>query len=110
MRISRWWLALFTVLWVFSGAARAAPLVVGSVSHKPADEIRTFQSLADYLARHLAEFGVDQSNVVVTSGMKEMAQRLRSGEVDIYIDSAFPSLVVSRLADSCAREGVQTAR
>lgn len=100
MEISRWWLALFAALWFFSGAAQAAPLVIGSVSHEPADEIRKFQPLADYLARHLAEFGVDQGKVVVVGGMKEMAQRLGSGEVDVYIDSAFPSLVVSRLADS----------
>lgn len=100
MKISGWGLALFTVLWVFSGAAQAAPLVIGSVSHEPADEIRKFQPLADYLAHHLAEFGVDQGKVVVTSGMKEMAQRLGSGEVDVYIDSAFPTIVVGRLADS----------
>lgn len=100
MKISRWGLALFAALWFFSGVARAAPLVIGSVSHEPADEIRKFQPLADYLARHLAEHGVDQGKVVVVRGMKEMAQRLRSGEVDIYIDSAFPSIVVSRLSDS----------
>jgi phosphonate transport system substrate-binding protein len=100
MKISRWRRTLFAALWFFSGAAGAAPLVIGSVSHEPADEIRKFQPLADYLARHLAEFGVEQGNVVVASGMKEMAQRLRSGQVDIYIDSAFPSIVVSRLADS----------
>lgn len=100
MQILRWWLALFAALGFFPGVAQAAPLVIGSVSHEPAGEIRKFQPLADYLARHLAEHGVDQGKVVVVRSMKEMAQRLGRGEVDVYIDSAFPSLAVSRLADS----------
>ncbi len=100
MQISRWWPALFAALWLFSGAARAAPLVIGSVSDTPGNEIRKFLPLADYLARHLAEFGVDKGVVTVARGTSEMAHLLGSGQVDVYIDSPFPIIVVSRLADS----------
>ncbi len=85
---------------VTARAASMPPLVIGSVSDKPGNEIKKFQPLADYLARHLAEFGVDKGVVKVARGTSEMAHLLGSGQVDVYIDSPFPIIVVGRLADS----------
>lgn len=78
----------------------ARTLTIGSISKSPSEEIAVFFPLADYLARQLAGSGIDKGKVVVVNSIAEMAEQLKTGQIDIYIDSPFPSLAVSRLTDS----------
>jgi phosphonate transport system substrate-binding protein len=85
---------------VFAQMTWAAPLHIGSISDEPADEIKRFLPLSTYLAKHLQSEGITEVRVVVTKGIPQMAAWLREGKADLYIDSPFPSMAVSRLAGS----------
>ncbi|HWP56443.1 MAG TPA: phosphate/phosphite/phosphonate ABC transporter substrate-binding protein [Candidatus Acidoferrales bacterium] len=78
----------------------ARPLYIGSVDDNPVKEIAQFSPLAAYLGRELRADGVSVGKVVVAEGIREMAALLKAGKVDIYLDSAFPSLAVSQLSGS----------
>jgi phosphonate transport system substrate-binding protein len=69
-------------------------LTLGDVSDDPAGTIEEFQPMADYLAAHLADFGIRQGKVVVAPDLATMMGYLESGEVDIYFDSPYPALTV----------------
>ena len=81
-------------------SAIAKSLVIGYIAEDPSGEIRRFQPMVDYLARNLREFGIDRGQVVIVRSIHELANRFKKNEVDLYMDSPFPSLVVSRLSDS----------
>ncbi|MBI4523501.1 MAG: phosphate/phosphite/phosphonate ABC transporter substrate-binding protein [Deltaproteobacteria bacterium] len=94
-------------LWFFVAAVLLFPrltpaklLSIGSVGDAPTEEIQKFLSLANHVARQLHSDGFDQGKVVVGKTIPEMAAFLREGKVDLYIDSPFPSLAVSRLCGS----------
>ncbi|SDQ69612.1 phosphate/phosphite/phosphonate ABC transporter substrate-binding protein [Quadrisphaera sp. DSM 44207] len=78
-----------------SAAAPAAPahdgprttLVLGSVSDDPAEEAAVFQPFADHLAAALAPSGITAGRVEVAATTQEMAELLRTGRVDLYVDS-----------------------
>lgn len=80
--------------------AWAGPLHVGSISPEVGDEIKKFTPLANYLATALRPEGIDQGKIVVARSIHEMAQLLKQGKVDLYIDSPYPALAVSRLSGS----------
>jgi len=80
--------------------AGAASLNVGSISISPVVETRKFWPLANYLGQRLKSEGIDEGKVVVADGIPAMASLLRNRQVDIYIDSFYPSLAVSRLSGS----------
>lgn len=76
------------------------PIVVGDVSNR-IDEVTVFwQPFADYLAAKLANQGITHGVVRVAPDLNTMSDWLRTGEVDIYIDSLYPSIVVSSTSDS----------
>ena len=66
----------------------------------PAKKVRRFQPLADYLAEQLREFGIREGRVVIACDIEEMTRLLLEGTVDIYFDSAFPTLAVQRESGS----------
>lgn len=76
------------------------PITVGSIQLEAASEIRKFLPLATYLGKHLQSESISQGRVVVAKSIPHMATFLREGKVDIFIDSPFPSLAVSRLSGS----------
>ena len=76
------------------------PLHIGSVSPEAGEEIKRFTPFANYLAHALQSEGVDQGKVVVAKSIPEMAQLLKQGKVDLYTDSPYPALAVSRLSGS----------
>jgi phosphonate transport system substrate-binding protein len=78
----------------------AAPIIIGSIHFEPAAEIKRFWPLARYLANQLQSAGIDHGRVVVAKSVFEMAAFLREGKVDLYIDSPFTSVAVSRLSGS----------
>ena len=73
-------------------------ITVGSVAITIQEEIREFQPIADYLAARLKDAGIKKGRVVVTYTVEAMAERMRRGDVDIYIDSLFPVDTVSKLS------------
>ncbi len=73
-------------------------LRVGSVSKYPKKEISTFQPLKNYLEEALRPYGAAGCDMVVCRSVEEMAQRMQKGEVDLYIDSAWP---VARVCTLC---------
>lgn len=73
---------------------------IGSISNSPVVETRKFWPLAGYLAKQLYSEGIDQGKVVVADSPAGMSSFLQTRQVDLYIDSVFPSLAVSRLSGS----------
>lgn len=88
------------VLMLAPQIAGAASLNIGSISISPVVETRKFWPLANYLGQRLKSEGIDEGKVVVADGIPSMASLLQKRQADIYIDSFYPSLAVSRLAGS----------
>ena len=80
--------------------ASAEPLHIGSVSPEVSAEIKKYTPLATYLALALQSEGIDQGKVVVAKSIPEMAHLLKQGKIDLYLDSPYPALAVSRLSGS----------
>jgi phosphonate transport system substrate-binding protein len=78
----------------------AGSFKLGSISSSPVAETRKFSSLANYLAGQLKDEGIAQGKVVVVQSIPAMASFLQTGQVDLYIDSIFPSWAVSRICGS----------
>ena len=79
-------------------SALAAPLTIGSISNDPAAEVRQFLPIVHYLAERLASQGITRGEVLVAASMREMADFLKSGRVDLYMDSSLPAAVVGQMA------------
>lgn len=92
--------ALLAALLAAAAPAAGRTLFVGSISGKPDKEIQIFHPFAHYLAQQLKDMGIEQGKVVVAKGIPDMAQKMRAQQVDIFIDSPFPTVAVSRLADT----------
>ena len=76
-------------------------ITVGDISKKtPAKKLRRFVPLANYLPRHLKNYGIESGKVVIARNVEEMARLLKDGTVDIYFDSPFPALAVQDLSAS----------
>lgn len=83
-------------------------IVLGDISDNPRKKIRKFQPLADYLAAHLSK--IDRGEVKIAPDMETMLSWLKSGEVDIYIDSPYPAMLAINGANAkpilrCWKEG-----
>jgi phosphonate transport system substrate-binding protein len=72
-------------------------IVIGDVSDDPDATSRFWQPLADYLAANLDEY--DYGSVLIASDLDQMASLINRGEVDVYIDSPYPSLYVNDNSD-----------
>ena len=95
-----WRAAILLLTLLYCGSAIAKPLVIGYIAEDPSGEIRRLQPVVDYLARHLKEFGISKGEVMVIRSIHEMADLFKKNKVDLYMDSPFPSLAVSRLSGS----------
>ena len=80
--------------------ACAGSFKLGSISISPMTETKKFSPLAIYLARQLRSDGIDEGQVVVATSIPAMSSFMQTRQVDLYIDSFFPSLAVSRLSGS----------
>jgi ABC-type phosphate/phosphonate transport system substrate-binding protein len=80
--------------------AYTASFTVGSISTDPMVESGKFWLLVSYLERQLRLEGIDAGKVVVAESIPQMSSFLKQKQVDLYIDSFFPSLAVSRLSGS----------
>ena len=76
-------------------------ITLGDVdSDEPLKKVKRFQPLADYLAEHLGGNGIKQGKVVIARDIEEMARYLKDGTVDVYFDSAYPTLLAQQLSGS----------
>ena len=66
-------------------------IVLADISDNPQKKIRRFQPLANHIAANTQEF--DRGKVKVAPDMDTMIAWLQSGEVDIYIDSPYPTML-----------------
>jgi phosphonate transport system substrate-binding protein len=78
-----------------STACDGPAIALGEISDDPDEVISESQVLADFLAGHLAAFGIQCGKVKVANNVKEMVKAINAGEVDIYFDSMFPATLVS---------------
>lgn len=93
--------------WKSTGAATVrepAPsettLTIGDIDpDTPINRIRKIRPLADHLAK---ELGWNKSNVKVriARNIDELVTMLQKGEVDLFIDSSYPSILVSNASGS----------
>jgi len=80
--------------------AYTASFTLGSISTAPMVESGKFWPLVSYLERQLRSEGIDDGKVLVAESIPAMSSFLKQRQVDLYIDSFFPSLAVSRLSGS----------
>ena len=73
-------------------------IVIGVISTDPTDAITEKQPLADYLAANLGGHAISSGLVKVTPDMEIMGQWMANGEVDIFLDSFYPTAVVSAIS------------
>jgi len=92
-RLSRT-LCLISLL-TLSVQASTETLYLGSIGDDADEEIREFQSLAIYLKKHLKQDGIDEVKTVVANNQASMANFISNGDVHLYIDSPFPSMVMA---------------
>ena len=78
----------------------ADALVIGSVHHEVAAEIKKFLPLADYLGKHLRSEGVNEAKIVVAKDLSQMGTFLRERKVDVYIDSSIASVGANLISGS----------
>jgi phosphonate transport system substrate-binding protein len=77
-----------------------ATLTIGDIDpDTPINRIRKIRPLADHLAK---ELGWDKANVKVriARNIDELVTMLRKGEVDLFIDSSYPSVLVANASGS----------
>lgn len=94
--------------WGSIQAAYAVPLVLGSVSDTPGDDLKAWLPFVRYLASELAGDGVTEGRIAITRTSEEMSARLnagaarfKAGSVDLYMDS--PLIMLSVVNSSGAK-------
>jgi phosphonate transport system substrate-binding protein len=97
---SAWTVWGAVLLWLIPQVTWAGAITLGSISLEPAAEVKKFWPLAHYLAQQLQPEGIDHGRVEVADSIRQMATFVREGKVDLYLDSPFPVLAVSRLSGS----------
>jgi len=88
------------LFFLMSASAQARPLYLGTISPVPSQEIIKFQPIARYLETQLTDVGIHSVRIVIAKNIPQMAAFLKQKKVDIYLDSPFPSVAVSRLTES----------
>jgi phosphonate transport system substrate-binding protein len=83
-------------LFTLSVQTSSETLYLGSIGDDADGEIREFQSLSNYLKKHLKQDGINDVKTVVASNKASMANLISSGKVHIYIDSPFPSMIIAK--------------
>ena len=78
---------------IAQGAESSRIITLGDIdAEDPIKKLKRFTPLANYLAEHLSDQGVEQGRVVIARDIEEMGLFLRNGTVDVYFDSPFPTI------------------
>ncbi|MFQ6034936.1 MAG: phosphate/phosphite/phosphonate ABC transporter substrate-binding protein [Sedimentisphaerales bacterium] len=78
------------------GQVQKDSIVLGTIGDSFVEEFKEFKPLADYIAVHLAELGINHGEVMVVPSISKMIELVTQGKVDIYMDSPFPVSIVSK--------------
>jgi len=81
-----------------SFAAEGRVLVFGRVQDDPVRAIRDRQEFVDYLGRKLAPVGISGAKILVVDNIHLLAQALKENKVDLFHDTAVPTMVLARRA------------
>ncbi|MBF0341146.1 MAG: phosphate/phosphite/phosphonate ABC transporter substrate-binding protein [Magnetococcales bacterium] len=76
----------------------AAPLTLGTINKAPAKEIRQFTPVAAHIADMLEFPGIQGGRVIVAANIAQMADLLKTGQVDLYFDSPLIALGINHLS------------
>jgi phosphonate transport system substrate-binding protein len=76
----------------------AKPFIVGDVGDDVDEIVPFLQPLADYIAANLE--GYTHGEVAIAPDLDTMADMLENGDIDLYLDSAYPIVIVSRQSGS----------
>ena len=91
-------LILFIGPIALTAMAEQKVLTVGSIDPNIAGETAKFQPFIDYVAAHLKNYGIEKGHVEVVATSKEIVDKFKKKEVDLYIDSPFPTLLMQKRA------------
>jgi phosphonate transport system substrate-binding protein len=80
--------------------ALSGVITFGSVSLNPAREHEVFRPFVNHVVSRLGDAGIGRGRVVVVDSLSQMVEELKTGRVDVYIDSPFPVGFVSKRADT----------
>lgn len=95
-------LLLFLALAASASHARdAGDFVLGRVVDQPARFQAETQAIADHLVTQLKDAGYTRARVVLSTGVDEMVQLMKAGEIDMLSHTA---LVAARLIDEAGAE------
>lgn len=75
-------------------SSTAGVITLGKVSDDPAENIREWGPLVNYLADNLQEFGIGIGEVKISSDTATMGRWMENGEVDLFIDSFYSTMVL----------------
>jgi phosphonate transport system substrate-binding protein len=81
-----------------SFAAEGRMLVFGRIQDDPVRAIRDRQEFVDYLGRKLAPVGISGGKIFVVDNIHLLAQALKENKVDLFHDTAVPTMVLARRA------------
>jgi len=73
----------------------AGVIVVSDISDEPSKEINRLLPLADILAANLTGYGIGVGDVKIAPDMETMIKWMKAGEVDLYMDSPYPAMMIS---------------
>jgi len=94
LKISHLISLLLTTL-ILSFSTTAETLYLGTIGDDPKDEIEEYSNLAIYLQDKLKGSVITNVKTSVASNSTKMSQLIKEKKVHLYIDSPFPSIVVS---------------
>lgn len=83
---------------VIDTTTTGTPFVIGDIGANPDVLIPFWQPLANEIASNLD--GYTHGEVVVASDIDSMSAMMSNGEVDLYLDSSYPSIIVSEASGS----------
>jgi phosphonate transport system substrate-binding protein len=75
-------------------------ITFGEISDDPNEVITSKQPFAGYMAERLASFGYQCGKVKVVDTDDEMVALIKNGDVDIYMDSMYPAMLISNATDA----------
>lgn len=73
-------------------AARDQTITVGNVSDDPKKTIPKLEAMAGYLARQLADSGIQSGSAIVARDNEQMIKLLMQGEVDVVSETVFSAV------------------
>lgn len=73
---------------------------LGSIGDDPAKRIRKHKPIIDYLAKHIRTDEIVKGKVVVAADIHQMIDFIKAEKVDIFIDSPYPVVVVSKYSNT----------